>query len=97
MTVLPSQGGAAATLPCRRRQRHGFVRASPKLIEAENPYDHLNPRDKEAAMTTTLTVTAKGQVTPRKEILRHLGIIPGHWHRTAGDKGRPYEFTTTMK
>jgi hypothetical protein len=28
-------------------------------------------------MTTTLTVTAKGQVTLRKEILRHLGIIPG--------------------
>ena len=28
-------------------------------------------------MATTLTVTAKGQVTLRKEILRHLGIIPG--------------------
>jgi antitoxin PrlF len=28
-------------------------------------------------MTTTLTVTAKGQVTLRKEILRHLGIGPG--------------------
>jgi antitoxin PrlF len=28
-------------------------------------------------MTTTLTVTAKGQVTLRKAILRHLGIIPG--------------------
>ena len=28
-------------------------------------------------MTTTLTVTTKGQVTLRKEILRHLGIIPG--------------------
>ena len=28
-------------------------------------------------MTTTLTVTAKGQVTLRKERLRHLGIIPG--------------------
>jgi antitoxin PrlF len=28
-------------------------------------------------MTTTLTVTAKGQVTLRKDILRHLGIIPG--------------------
>ncbi len=26
---------------------------------------------------TTLTVTAKGQVTFRKEILRHLGIKPG--------------------
>jgi len=28
-------------------------------------------------MTTTLTVTAKGQVTLRKELLRHLGIRPG--------------------
>ena len=28
-------------------------------------------------MGTTLKVTAKGQVTLRKEILRHLGIIPG--------------------
>lgn len=28
-------------------------------------------------MSTTLTVTAKGQVTLRKEILRHLGIKPG--------------------
>jgi antitoxin PrlF len=28
-------------------------------------------------MTTTLTVTAKGQVTLRKAMLRHLGVIPG--------------------
>jgi antitoxin PrlF len=28
-------------------------------------------------MTTTLTVTAKGQVTLRKEVLRHLGVTPG--------------------
>lgn len=26
---------------------------------------------------TTLTITAKGQVTLRKELLRHLGIGPG--------------------
>ena len=26
---------------------------------------------------TTLTVTAKGQVTLRKEVLKHLGIAPG--------------------
>ena len=26
---------------------------------------------------TTLTVTAKGQVTLRKEVLKHLGIKPG--------------------
>ena len=26
---------------------------------------------------TTLTVTAKGQVTLRKEVLKHLGIEPG--------------------
>lgn len=28
-------------------------------------------------MATTLTVTAKGQVTLRKEVLRHLGVGPG--------------------
>ena len=28
-------------------------------------------------MSATLTVTAKGQVTLRKEILRHLGVAPG--------------------
>ena len=28
-------------------------------------------------MTTTLTVTAKGQVTLRKEVLRHSGVAPG--------------------
>ena len=28
-------------------------------------------------MTTTSTVTAKGQVTLRKEVLRHLGVGPG--------------------
>ncbi|MDR2837023.1 MAG: AbrB/MazE/SpoVT family DNA-binding domain-containing protein [Azonexus sp.] len=26
---------------------------------------------------TTLTVTARGQVTFRKDVLRHLGILPG--------------------
>ena len=28
-------------------------------------------------MGTTLTVTAKGQVTLREEVLRHLGVAPG--------------------
>lgn len=28
-------------------------------------------------MGTTLTVTAKGQVTLRKELLDHLGVLPG--------------------
>jgi antitoxin PrlF len=28
-------------------------------------------------MATTLTVTAKGQVTLRQEVRRHLGIAPG--------------------
>ena len=28
-------------------------------------------------MTTTLTVTAKGQVTLKKELLQHLGVKPG--------------------
>jgi bifunctional DNA-binding transcriptional regulator/antitoxin component of YhaV-PrlF toxin-antitoxin module len=34
--------------------------------------DHLR-----GAMGTTLTVTAKGQVTLRREVLRHLGVKPG--------------------
>ena len=28
-------------------------------------------------MSITLTVTAKGQITLRKEVLRHLGVQPG--------------------
>ena len=28
-------------------------------------------------METTLTITRKGQVTLRKEVLRHLGVQPG--------------------
>ena len=28
-------------------------------------------------MKTTLTITAKGQITLRKEVLRHLGVAPG--------------------
>ena len=28
-------------------------------------------------MGTTLTITAKGQVTLRKDVLRHLGVEPG--------------------
>lgn len=28
-------------------------------------------------MTITLTVSAKGQITLRKEVLRHLGVRPG--------------------
>ena len=28
-------------------------------------------------MSITLTVTAKGQITLRKEVLRHLGVEPG--------------------
>lgn len=28
-------------------------------------------------MATTLTITSKGQVTLRKDLLRHLGVAPG--------------------
>lgn len=28
-------------------------------------------------MTTELTITAKGQITLRKEVLQHLGVSPG--------------------
>src|SRR5713101_4819124 len=31
----------------------------------------------ELPMTTTLTVTAKGQITLRKDVLRHLAVAPG--------------------
>jgi AbrB family looped-hinge helix DNA binding protein len=30
-----------------------------------------------AAVTPTLTITAKGQVTLRKDLLQHLGLHPG--------------------
>src|SRR5437867_13037802 len=33
--------------------------------------------DSRGPMGTTLTITAKGQVTLRKEVLRHLGVKPG--------------------
>jgi len=33
--------------------------------------------DFETSMGTTLRVTAKGQVTLRRELLRHLGVSPG--------------------
>ena len=31
----------------------------------------------DGTMSITLTVTAKGQITLRKEVLRHLGVEPG--------------------
>jgi AbrB family looped-hinge helix DNA binding protein len=34
-------------------------------------------RAEDLDMTSTLTVTAKGQITLRKDLLRHLGIGPG--------------------
>ena len=34
-------------------------------------------RDYEGIVTVTLTVTAKGQVRFRKDVLQHLGIKPG--------------------
>ena len=37
---------------------------------------HVPFKGEDTAMTT-LTVTAKGQVTLRKDILRHLGVGPG--------------------
>jgi bifunctional DNA-binding transcriptional regulator/antitoxin component of YhaV-PrlF toxin-antitoxin module len=38
-------------------------------------YNRFLPR--ESFAMTTLTVTARGQVTFRKEVLQHLGIKPG--------------------
>jgi len=40
---------------------------------------YLVSRDKimEAPVPVTLTVTAKGQITLRKEVLEHLGVRPG--------------------
>jgi bifunctional DNA-binding transcriptional regulator/antitoxin component of YhaV-PrlF toxin-antitoxin module len=35
------------------------------------------PNAEESDAMTTLTVTARGQVTFRKEVLKHLGIKPG--------------------
>jgi bifunctional DNA-binding transcriptional regulator/antitoxin component of YhaV-PrlF toxin-antitoxin module len=38
--------------------------------------DHLSTNGEDIPMTT-LTVTARGQVTFRKDVLQHLGIQPG--------------------
>jgi bifunctional DNA-binding transcriptional regulator/antitoxin component of YhaV-PrlF toxin-antitoxin module len=38
---------------------------------------HYNGREEEAVIMATLTVTARGQVTLKKELLQHLGIEPG--------------------
>jgi AbrB family looped-hinge helix DNA binding protein len=40
-------------------------------------YYIVNQQNQEDSTVTTLTVTARGQVTIRKEALRHLGIKPG--------------------
>jgi bifunctional DNA-binding transcriptional regulator/antitoxin component of YhaV-PrlF toxin-antitoxin module len=37
----------------------------------------INPESAKDITMTTLTVTARGQVTFRKEVLQHLGIKPG--------------------
>jgi bifunctional DNA-binding transcriptional regulator/antitoxin component of YhaV-PrlF toxin-antitoxin module len=37
----------------------------------------FKPLSREGSGVATLTVTAKGQVTSRKEVLQHLGIKPG--------------------
>jgi antitoxin PrlF len=52
-------------LACRRRWRPG---------KGETPYSW--PIAAPCAMAT-LTITAKGQVTLRRELLRHLGVKPG--------------------
>ena len=45
---------------------------------ANNAFQHYHAlQDIEDTRMTTLTVTARGQVTFRKEVLQHLGIKPG--------------------
>lgn len=44
----------------------------------DNAFKHYHVcQDIEDIRMTTLTVTARGQVTFRKEVLQHLGIKPG--------------------
>lgn len=38
------------------------------------PYHDVSPR---LGSMATLTITSKGQVTLRQELLRHLGVTPG--------------------
>jgi bifunctional DNA-binding transcriptional regulator/antitoxin component of YhaV-PrlF toxin-antitoxin module len=33
--------------------------------------------EKEGGSMTTLTITAKGQITLKQELLRHLNVVPG--------------------
>jgi bifunctional DNA-binding transcriptional regulator/antitoxin component of YhaV-PrlF toxin-antitoxin module len=49
---------------------------SPNLENKANSHYLVSAQPENAAMTT-LTVTARGQVTFRKDVLKHLGIRPG--------------------
>ena len=44
---------------------------------------------------TTLTITAKGQVTLNKALLRHLGLKPGDKLEVAEQPGRKLSFAPT--
>jgi antitoxin PrlF len=66
------------TLPRQRAKRHGFVRASGNcILLVRRILLTFLAKPEGARMATTLTVTAKGQVTLRKEVLRHLGVTAG--------------------
>lgn len=57
----------------------GFWRQPQKSqLVANNAIQHYDALQySEGARMTTLTITARGQVTFRKEVLQHLGIKPG--------------------
>jgi len=46
-------------------------------MEFQSAWFYLTFGGKEARTMSTLTVTAKGQVTLRKDLLKHLGVHPG--------------------
>jgi hypothetical protein len=57
------------------RWGHGpAVPRVPSLVELTSPTLNTTPV---GCVLTTLTVTAKGQVTLRQELFRHLGVDPG--------------------
>lgn len=50
------------------------ARTATRTLEGKAPEPHISSK---GVAIGTLTVTAKGQVTLRKDLLKHLGVQPG--------------------
>jgi len=74
--VLPGACALTQVCPGPAANANRFVRVGCRFrVRVIYPYSSSARRKR--GMSTTLTVTSKGQVTLRKDILRHLGVAPG--------------------